>query len=92
MKDKSLVGILGTMLGATGTALQSNEILQTVSLIITIIGAVITWIVIPILNWWKESKKDGKITAEEIKEGVDVLQEGINHIKNEKEKNDENKR
>lgn len=82
MLNKELIsGATGTILSATGTALQPNEVLQTISLIITIVGAIISMIVIPILTWYKNAKKDGKITNDEIKEGIDTLQEGIEGVK-----------
>ena len=82
MINKELVGgAFGTALSATGTALQTNELLQTISLIITILGAIISMIVLPLLTWYKNAKKDGKITKDEIKEGIDTLQEGIEGVK-----------
>lgn len=77
MKQEILEGTIGTVLSATGTALQTNEILQTISLVITILGAVISMIIIPIITWWRNSKKDNKIDKEELKEGVEILKEGI---------------
>lgn len=74
-------GGAGTALSATGTALQTNDVLQTISLIITILGGLITFIIIPLYNWYKKSKKDGRITKEEIDEGLDTLVEGINDFK-----------
>ena len=82
MINKELIGgATGTILSATGTALQPNEVLQTISLVITIVGAIISMIIIPLLTWWKNAKKDGKIDKEEIKEGIDTLQEGIEGVK-----------
>ena len=82
MVQKELIGgAVGTALSATGTALQTNELLQTISLIITILGAIISMIVLPLLTWYKNAKKDGKITKDEIKEGIDTLQEGIEGVK-----------
>lgn len=93
MKYNELIaGTLATGLSATGTALQTNELLQTISLIITILGAIISMIVLPILSWYKNAKKDGKITTDEIKEGIDTLQEGLEGVKNTLDnKNKENK-
>ena len=86
MKSNEIIGgIVGTSISATGTALQTNEMLQTISLVITIIGALITYIVMPLLLWYKKSKKDGKITKEEIKEGIDIIYTGAEEIKKKKE-------
>ena len=76
-----IAGAGATILSATGTALQTEEVLRIVSLIITILGAIISMIVLPLLTWYKNAKKDGKITQDEIKEGIDTLQEGIEGVK-----------
>ena len=65
--NKEVIGAgAGTLLSATGTALQTNEVLSTIQLVITIIGGLLT-IAMALLNWWKNAKKDGKIDKEEIK-------------------------
>ena len=90
MKNGELIGgVLGTSMSATGTALQTNDVLQTISLIITIAGGIITLIVIPLLNWWKKAKADGKIDKEEIDEATHIVQNGVNSIK---ENIDDNKK
>ena len=75
-------GLFGTSMSAVGTALQTSEVMQIISLAITIIGGIISMIVIPLLNWYREAKKDGKVTVDEIGEGVNTLQEGLNGVKN----------
>lgn len=87
MKQELITGALGTTLGVVGTATQTNEVLQTISLIITIVGAVISMIVVPLLSWYLKAKKDGKITPEEIKEGAETLSDGIKGVKDEIDKN-----
>jgi len=82
MKEEIIGGATGTIISAIGTATQTNEILQTISLVITILGAVISCIIIPLVNWYNKSKTDGKITKEEFNEGVKTLQEGITEAKN----------
>lgn len=78
---KNLIGgIIGTGLSAVGTALQTSEVLQIISLVITIIGALISMILIPILSWYKKAKQDGKITIDEVIEGGETLQEGTNAV------------
>ena len=73
-------GTIGTSVSATGTAIQPNEILQTISLIITILGGIIT-IVFALIGWWQRAKKDGKIDKEEVKELIDIVQDGTENIK-----------
>lgn len=88
--DELIAGVFGTSASAVGTALQTNDILQTISLIITILGGIVTLIVLPILNWYHKAKQDGKITKEEIKEGLDTLNDGLDKLKGEIK--DENKK
>lgn len=92
--EEILIGAVGTSLSAVGTATQTNSTLETVSLIITIIGAFISFIFLPLWNWWKRAKADKKITKEEIKEGIDTLIDGIGEVsdsinKNKGDKKDE---
>ena len=80
MKQEILEGLFGTSLSAIGTVIQTNEMLQTISLCITIIGGFISLILIPILTWWRKAKSDGKITKEELKEGGDTLVDGVDKL------------
>jgi len=80
-------GIIGTGISAIGTATQTNEILQTISICITIAGGIVSLIIIPLYNWYKKAKQDGSITKDEINEGVKTLQKGINEIKDVVDKN-----
>lgn len=84
--NEKWIGIIGTALGVLGSATQTREILQIVSIIITIIGGVITWIVIPVLNWYKKAKSDGKVTTDELIEGAKVTKDGIDKVKKEVDK------
>lgn len=83
MKQEIIGGSIGTALSAVGTGLQTNEILQTISLIITILGGIITFIIVPLVNWYRNAKKDGKIDADEIKDGVDIIVDGSEKVKGE---------
>ncbi len=77
-----IIGGVASSLSAVGTSIQTNEVLQIISLVLTIVGTLITFIVLPLLNWYIKAKKDGKITIDEVKEGVETLQEGINSTQN----------
>ena len=82
MKSEIIIGSIGTSLSVIGTASQTNEVLQTISMIITILGGLITFVVLPILNWYNKAKQDGKITKEEIEEGIKIVEDGIKNINN----------
>ena len=88
MKNELITGAIGTTLGAVGTATQTNEILQTISLVVTIVGAIISMIVVPLISWWQRAKKDGKITEEEIQEGIEIISDGLDSLKDKKDKED----
>ncbi len=80
MQDK-LLACVGTAMSATGTLMQTNELLQTISLIITIIGGIISFIIIPVVNWYRKSKADdGKIDADELKEGINIVKDGVEEL------------
>ena len=57
---------------AVFTAIQPNEILQWISLVLTIIATVIS-IVLSVWRWWKSAKKDGKIDEKELKDLQDIF-------------------
>ena len=93
MKDKLILGSIGTALSAIGTGLQTNEFLETISLIITIIGGIITFIVMPLLNWHNKSKADdGKIDADEAQETIKIIADGIEKIKGQVENDEKGKK
>ena len=93
MKNELITGGVGATLGVVGTATQTNEILQTISLVITIIGAIISMIVVPLISWYQKAKKDGKITSDEIKDGIDTLVDGVKEVQDKLEdKNEEDKK
>ena len=91
MNKEVVGGMCGTALSAVGTGLQTSEVLQIISLVLTIIGSLIT-IAMAIINWWKKAKADGKITSEEIQEGVEIIQNGINDLKDKTEEDKEDRK
>ena len=90
MNKEVVGGIVGTGVTAVGTGLQTNEVLQAISIVLTIIGSIIT-IAMALTNWWKNAKKDGKITKEEINEGVGIIVDGANEIKDKVKNKEEEK-
>ena len=86
MKYEYVAGTIGTSLSVAGTIAQTNEVLQTISLIITIVGALVSFVVVPLLNWYRKAKADGEITAEEFEEGVNIAVDGVNKVVDETKK------
>lgn len=85
MKNEIGVCLVGEGAAVVGTATQTNQYLQTISLIITIIGGILTIIatcIIPMIKWFKKAKEDGKIDNEELKEGKNLFQKLMDAIKN----------
>lgn len=81
-------GVVGTMISATGTAIQTNEALQTVSLIVTIVGLIVTILtalIIPVAKWAKKSLADKRITSDELDDLDDTLKGAVEKIKKESE-------
>lgn len=92
MKNEFISGSIGTALSAIGTGLQTNEVLQTISLIITIIGGLITFIIMPLISWYNKSKTyDNKIDADEVKEAIKIISNGSEKIKEQIDNNEKGK-
>ena len=78
MPNKELVGsVICTAVAGTSTAIQPDVIFQYVQIVLTIIATLIT-IILGIRAWWKDAKKDGKITKDEIEQGISIINDGMN--------------
>ena len=80
---KLMAGLTGTTISGTGIATATTQWEQYVSIILTIVGFLITiisTIIIPLIKHFQEAKKDGKITPEEIEEGVEIIKNGIENL------------
>lgn len=64
---------------------QSNETLQMIEFILAIITSIIL-LLYRLWVWYKEAKKDGKITKEELKDGINIMANGVEDIKKKGEK------
>lgn len=82
---KSVFEVFGNGLMYILTAVQTQEIFEIISLVLSIIISILI-IVSKIASWFKKANEDGKITKDELKEGVDILNEGIKDIKDKTEK------
>lgn len=67
----SICGNVGTYVLA---AIQTNEVLQIISFVLSSITSVII-IFLRLWSWWKEAKKDGKIEKEEIDEAIGIIED-----------------
>ena len=85
MKNLSngLVGIIGSFISAVGLSISSETLDHIVSMICAVVGLLITTItclIIPIIKWYKNARKDGKIDVEELDDLSHILQDGKNEI------------
>ena len=59
---------------------QVEEVMKWVQLALGIVATIIS-LAFSLWQWWKKAHADGKITEEEIKDGIDILKNGTNEIK-----------
>ena len=99
--DRTLCGLVGTALSATGASLSVTELQAIISIVITILGFVIS-ILIPLgIKLYKKIKAavaDGKVTVDEVeditktgKEIVDKTESFIKEVSENKSEGDNKK-
>lgn len=74
MKHDEIIGYGGSVFGTIMTAIQSDQALQIIQGILTIIGLLIT-IAYTIWKWYKNASKDGKITLDEVDSLMEELKQ-----------------
>lgn len=82
MKDTRIDYVLDGIAFA-GSMAQTELLLKYISLGLTILATCIS-IAYSLYKWWKKAKEDGKITKEELKDGIDIIKD---HLKD-KDKED----
>ena len=84
MKFKELFGgLVGAFIAGIGTQLPVEYTYHVVSIISSIVGLLITItsaIIIPLIKWWRNARKDGKISNEELDNLSNILEDGKNAI------------
>ena len=76
--DKMMMGIIGTVVSATGAGLSVTEVQAIISIIVTIAGFVISVLIpliIKLVKKIKAAKEDGKITKEEVDDIASTVKE-----------------
>ena len=95
-EDKLMCGLVGTAVSAAGTGLAISEVQAVISIVITVLGFIISVVVpfiLKIVSKIKEAKKDGHITEEEAKDIIDtVIEDGKDVLDQAKELTDKNKK
>ena len=88
MKLNELGLAMGNTAGYILTAIQTNEVFQVIELVLAVLTSIIL-LLYRIWSWWKKAKEDGKITKEEISEGLEILGDGIKDVKDKIDKKEE---
>lgn len=58
---------------------QTNEVLQTIQLVLSIATTLII-LFFKLWAWFKKSSEDGKITADEVEDGLKIVEEAKDEI------------
>ena len=87
-KVVSIAGsLVGNVVSFFAVALSMQDYESIVTIICAVVGLLITIvcsIVIPIVKWWRNAKKDGKIDNDELDELSDILSKGNEDINKDK--------
>ena len=84
MDDKMLFGLTGTAVSAAGAGLSVTEIQAIVSIVVTVLGFIISVFVplcIKLYQKIKKAKEDGKIDKEELEDIVETGKEIVDETK-----------
>ena len=97
-EDKIMIGLLGTAVSATGAGLSVTELQAIISIIVTVLGFIISVLIplcIKIYNKIKYAKEDGKVDKEEMEDiiytGKEILDETKKVIDEVKDKHADDK-
>ena len=87
MKINEIATAIGNAMTYLLAFMQTNETLQIIEFVLAIATSVVL-LCYRLWRWYKEASKDGKITKEEIKDGIDIMANGVDDIKKKIEKGD----
>lgn len=84
-------GVVGTVVSATGAGLSVTELQAIISIIVTVLGFIISVLVplgIKLYNKIKKAMEDGKIDKEEAEDIINTVQEIVDETKKEIDKHE----
>ena len=76
---RELFEVSGNGLMYVLTVTQTKEVFEIISLVLSILISLLI-ITSKLVVWFKKAKEDGKITKDELKEGIEILQDGKKEI------------
>ena len=79
MNIKKFFEIMGNGIMYVLTFTNTKEVFECISLILSIIISILI-IGSMLYTWWEKAKADGKITSDEIKEGIEIIKKGKEEI------------
>lgn len=77
-KDALIGGLTGSVVSASGACISVNEVGMLINIIVAVLGALITLttsVIIPLIQWRKNAKKDGKVDDEELKQLGELIKQ-----------------
>lgn len=82
MKNETGMNYLADGVAVVMTAVQPDIVFKYVSLGLTILATLFSLVftALQLIKWWKDAKKDGKITKEELDDAESIIKNGIEHI------------
>lgn len=86
MSDKFL-DIIGIAFQSMLTIAQTDEIFRIISLVLTIISAVIV-LARNIYEWYLKASADKKLSKDELKELLNIIDDSVNEVKDHTKKGD----
>lgn len=77
--NDSALGWVGSAVNAILAGIQADEVLRYINISLAIITTIVT-LAYTLYKWYKRAKADGKITADEIGEGIEIAKGGLDEI------------
>ena len=85
MKAKNILEITGNAVMYALTFIQTKEVFEIISLILSILISIVI-LITNVIVWFKKANADGKITKEETEELVEIVKDGTEKIKDKADK------
>lgn len=77
--NDTALGWAGSAVNAILAGIQVDEVLRYINISLAIITTIVT-LAYTLYKWYKRAKSDGKITPDEIKEGIEIAKGGLDEI------------